>query len=195
MADGNAPERARLELPAGLQDRLAVFDAEDVVRLRAERGAFGAERFFNGARARGGKGQARREVGAQVVRKLRGKQVFGDAHKRRGFAAFAAEKERVRAERVQQRYAAEGKALRAGQRPRQRKLQHEVRAVLQREPRARPLIERRRLAALYEISAHCADDGAARRGPHVAQQRRMTVVQRVEFTNYAGNPVFYDHFA
>ena len=100
MTDGDAPQRARLELPAGFKDRLAVFDAENVVRLCTERGTIGAERLFDGARACGGKGEACREKGAQVGRKRGGEQVFGDMQKRRRFAALAAEKERVRAERV-----------------------------------------------------------------------------------------------
>ena len=54
---------------------------------------------------------------------------------------------------------------------------------------------RRRFAALHEISAHHTDDGSLRFGPHVPEQRGMSVMQRIKFTNYAGNPVFCDHFA
>ena len=89
---------------------------------------------------------------------------------------------------------AEGKTLRAGERPRQRQLDEQVRAALERKACARPFVERRRFAALHEISAHHTDDGSLRFGPHVPEQRGMSVMQRIKFTNYAGNPVFCDHF-
>ena len=107
---------------AALQQRLAVFYAEDIVRLPEHRVILADERP-RGALPRRGKGQALGKLLSQRVGKIRPQQCLCRALQFRRVTAFAAKGQRVdHARRRQNAHAAAGKALRRRNGPRQRQL-------------------------------------------------------------------------
>ena len=105
-----------------MQQRLAVFYAEDIVRLPEHRGILADERP-RGALPRRGNGQALGKLLSQRVGKIRPQQCLCRALQFRRVTAFAAKDQRVdHARRRQNAHAAAGKALRRRNGPRQRQL-------------------------------------------------------------------------
>ena len=162
MAHGPPRHCQRHDRAAAFDDRLAVFNAENIVRIFEHGGVLADERPCRRL-ARACKGCARRERFAQRRRKIRAQQRFRRAQQHLRLAALAAKGQHADKPRcIQDRNAAARKALRRCDGPRQRQLQHKIRAAAHRRFRARVRALDSKIAALDKASAHRADDACIR---------------------------------
>ncbi len=116
-----------------------------------------------GALAGGSKGYAALELALELRGERRAEQGLRRALERLSLAALAAEAEAVHdAESREQPHAAAGEALRRGERPGQRQLEHEVRAAAGRGLRPGEFGPHRGLPALDEVARHAADHPGVR---------------------------------
>ena len=141
--------------------RFKVFHGKDVVRRFKERGAAAKPRG-DGLLPRGGVGEAciLRKHGLYLLIYLRRDKKPGQFLKRPGLSGLAAEAEMRGPGGAEQGDRPAGEALRRGQHPRQRKLQHEIDAAAAGGLGAGELGIHRRFAALDVVAGHGADNSA-----------------------------------
>ena len=166
---------------AGLQ----VFHGQRVVRFAQQVGRVIPRQCAHCPLACGRKGEALRQLALHGEGERLREQELRERAERLCVPALAAEADRAAADLREQEGAALGKPLRAGHRPRQRQLEHGVRAAAQRHLRARPFGKEGRAAALHEIAAHHHGDLLGARLPRGVQERCMAAVEGIEFRNDA----------
>ena len=180
---GAAP-RDRERLHREIAQRPAVFDAEGVVWAREQRRRSGIQRRKLLLPVCG--------VGqAGTVARGRGKRIqrLGGLLNQRNISGFRAEGQIPAADAVQQRDRAARKAFGGAERRRERQLEHKVRAAPNRRFCAGVLVEHGEVAALYEISAHHADDDGvtAETFTRAADMKHMAAVKRIVFRDNAAD--------
>ena len=181
-----APHGEGREFEPLIVDRLEIFDGEDVVRP-LEQPCGRADVAFEHELPRRGEGE-RRVLGhqrADRARRLRVEQLPGEEVKVLQAFGLRAEGERLRAERAEQAHRAAGKALRRGERPGKRQLEHHIGAAAAGGLGARVFRIDRRLAALDEVARHHAHDALGLRAQHtLAQMVFVAVMKGVVFANH-----------
>ena len=191
MLGALAPYGHEAEVEAELVDGADVLDGEDVVRALHEAGGGLVCDGGEGALAGGGKWYAALELALELRGERRAEQGLRRALERLSLAALAAEAEAIHdAESCEQTHAAAGEALRRGERPGQRQLEHEVRAAAGRGLRPGEFGPHRGLPALDKIARHAADHRGvpAHRLPRALEQQRVAVVEGVELRYNAHSP-------
>ena len=189
-----AGDGERNEFGAGGAQSLAIGDCENIVGLGEQGGRLGICEHGNGTLPCGGKGGSGFELCLEILRKLWGGQEGGKLPKRRNGAGLAAEAELMRtAECIGKRHAAQGKRVRTGERPGQRKLENEIDAALQGCLCTHPFGEACGRAALHEIAAHDGDDVRCAGLAGLCDEMAVAVVKGIEFGNYNRNfKMFHD---
>ena len=171
--------------------RFDVFDAQRVVRLGKEGGDPAAQL---GRRLLPclGKGDSPFEMIREQLGKAGIREGIGCRFEGGHIAAFAAEAQHLHAaQRIEQRYRAEGESFRRGQRPRRRQLQHQIRPAREGSPGPVRLGQQGGFPPLDKVAAHDGDDmgraAPAVRGAGALDMMGMAVVKGVVFRDDAGN--------
>ena len=123
-----------------------------------------AQPFLRGKLPRRGEGERRVCAHAllDVGQEARSKHELRQFLDRAGLAALAPEADPLRPERAEQAHRPAGKALRRGEAPGQRQLQHEICPACDSCAGTVMLHDHRSLSALHKVAAHDADDSAVR---------------------------------